>query len=72
MRGKNTRLSSSTLKHTEEEYNEILHNIKGYEQYCKTHPLYENNRAVLAIENIERAYKERMVKRDFLDYRETR
>lgn len=60
------------VKHTEEEYNEVLHNIKGYEQYCKTHPLYENNRAVFAIENIERAYKERMVKRDFLDYRETR
>ncbi len=54
------------LRHTEEEFNEILCNINHYEQYCKAHPDYENNRAVLAIENIERVYRERMENSDFL------
>lgn len=35
------------------------------ERYCKEHPEYENNRAVLAIQNIERVYSERLEKHDF-------
>lgn len=54
------------VRHTEEEFNEILYSIKRYERYCDDHPEYENNRAVLAIENIERVYKECMATHDFL------
>lgn len=54
------------LRHTEEDFNEILYNIKCYETYCRDHPKYENNRAVHAIKNIERVYDECMINHDFL------
>lgn len=46
------------LPHTQEDFIEALHEIDFYERYCRTHEEYENNRAVLAIENIKRAYME--------------
>lgn len=46
------------LPHTHEDFIEALHEIDFYERYCKAHEEYENNRAVLAIENIKRAYRE--------------
>lgn len=54
------------LPHTEEEFNEVLIEIDAYEEYCRKHPEYPNNRAVLAIENIREVYKERLKKHDFL------
>lgn len=48
------------MQHTDEDFNEILYNIKCYEQYCRDHPEYQNNRAVHAIKHIENAYDERM------------
>lgn len=54
------------MDHTEEDFNEALYNIDCYERYCKSHPSYQNNRAVLAIENIREVYKERLKKHDFL------
>lgn len=48
------------MQHTDEDFNEILYNIKCYEQYCRDHPKYQNNRAVHAIKHIENAYDERM------------
>ena len=52
------------MQHTDEDFNEILYNIKCYEQYCKDHPEYENNRAVHAIKHIESVYDERMKEND--------
>lgn len=46
------------VPHTQEDFIEALSEIDFYEHYCKSHPEYENNRAVLAIENIKRAYME--------------
>ena len=43
---------------TQEDFIEALHEIDFYEHYCRMHEEYENNRAVLAIENIKRAYME--------------
>lgn len=54
------------IKHTEEDFTEILYNIDCYERYCKEHPEYQNNRAVHAIANIGRVYDERLEKHDFL------
>ena len=56
-----------SIDHTKEEFIEALHEIDAYEEYCRTHPDYPNNRAVLAISNIKRVYEERMQKHDFLD-----
>lgn len=52
------------MEHTDEDFNEILYNIKCYEQYCKDHPEYENNRAVHAIRHIENVYDDRMEEND--------
>ncbi len=48
--------------HTREDFIEILADIDNYEDYCDTHPSYENNRAVMAISNIKRVYADRLQK----------
>ncbi len=53
-------------KHTREDFIEVLAEIDFYEHYCREHPDYENNRAILAIENIERVYKDFMENGGFL------
>ena len=55
------------LRHTEEEYDDILSDIDYYEAYCRDHKEYSNNKAVHAIANIGRSYDERLVKHDFLE-----
>ncbi len=55
-----------SIEHTKEEFVEVLADIDAYESYCKSHPEYPNNRAVLAIENIRENYRERLKKHDFL------
>ena len=55
-----------SIDHTEEEFNEVLTEIDLYEGYCREHPEYPNNRAVLAIENIREVYRERLKLHDFL------
>lgn len=54
------------IDHTKEEFVEALGDIDAYEEYCREHPEYPNNRAVLAIENIREVYKDRQKKHDFL------
>ena len=51
---------------------EVLAEIDAYERFCKEHPDYPNNRAVMAIENIQENYKERLKKHDFLQEGEVR
>ena len=54
------------IPHTEEDFVEILAEIDYYENYCKDHPEYKNNRAVHAIAHIGKIYDERLEKHDFL------
>ena len=44
-------------KHTKEHFDQILDDVTRYEQFCSDHPEYENNKAVLAIENIKKVYQ---------------
>lgn len=44
---------------THEYFVEMLEEIDEYERYCRQHPDYQNNRAVMAIDNIKRVYAER-------------
>lgn len=44
-------------RHTREHFHEILDDITSYERYCVEHPLFENSKAELAIENVKRIYK---------------
>lgn len=54
------------IRHTKEEFIEVLGYIDKYEHYCEKHPEYPNSRAEIAIENIREVYKVRLKKRDFL------
>ncbi len=52
-------------RHDEEEFNDCLNAIDGYESFCKAHPSYPNNKAILAIENIKEVYKKAYKENDF-------
>lgn len=43
--------------HSREHFEEILSFIDDYEDYYETHPLFENNKALIAIELITKTYK---------------
>jgi hypothetical protein len=54
------------IPHTREDFIDVLADIDVYEEYCRKHPDYKNNRAVHAIANIGRVYDERLAKHDFI------
>ena len=53
------------VHHDEEEFNDVLKAIDVYEDFCRNNPNYPNNKAVFAIENIKRTYKEALKDNDF-------
>ncbi len=53
------------VKHDEEEFNDCLEAIDGYEKFCKENPNFPNNKSILAIENVKRAYKEAYTNNNF-------
>ena len=55
-------------RHSKEHFDEILDNIDTYEEYCRTHEEYENNKAVLAIATIREVYKDCLKTHDFLTH----
>lgn len=61
----NRELLQENVPHTREDFVEVLSEIDFYERYCKEHPEYENNRAVLAIQNIKQTYSERLQNHNF-------
>lgn len=61
----NRELLRENIPHTREDFTEVLHEIDFYERYCKAHPEYENNRAVLAIQNIKHTYSVKLENHDF-------
>lgn len=53
-------------EHTKEHFDQILEDIDNYEEYCRTHENYKNNKAVCAIDNIKRTYTKCMERDSFL------
>lgn len=53
------------VKHDEEEFGDCLTAIDRYENYCNEHPDYPNNKCRIAIQNVERVYKECLEKNSF-------
>lgn len=45
---------------------EILEDITEYNRYCARHPEFPNDKATLSIAHIERVYRARLEKNDFL------
>lgn len=53
------------VHHDLEEFNDILLCIKNYEDFCKRHPDYSNNRCTLAVQLVENTYREAYKDNDF-------
>ena len=53
-------------KHSKEHFDQILADIKTYEDYCGTHPGYRNNIATATINRIRTVYEKCMEEKDFL------
>lgn len=53
-------------RHSEEYFNNVLEDISMYKDYCQQHPLFENEKAVIAISIVEEAYRHCCEFDDFL------
>jgi hypothetical protein len=54
------------VKHSREYFDDVLEDVNAYESYCRKNPDFRNGKAALAIENIERVYRECMKEGKFL------
>ena len=53
-------------KHSKEWFDQLNEDITFYEKYCRENPGFKNNRAILAIANINRVYSNALKDNDFL------
>lgn len=53
-------------KHSEEYFNNVLEDISMYKDYCSKNPLFENEKAVIAMNLIEDIYRHCCETNDFL------
>ena len=54
------------IDHSKEYFDDILEDIKTYEDYCQSHPRFENGKTTMADKNIKRCYEHCMQKHSFL------
>ena len=55
------------MRHSKEMFDQINEEIDAYRKYCDKHPEYKNNKAVMAIGNIEKVYEICLEQHDFLE-----
>ena len=53
-------------KHSKDSFDQALTDITNYENYCSTHPDFKNNQTEATIDYINKVYRERLEKKDFL------
>lgn len=53
-------------RHSKDHFDQILMDIKNYDDYCGCHPDFPNNVTELTSERIKAVYRERLEKNDFL------
>lgn len=53
-------------RHSKECFDQVLEDITAYTTYCDEHKNFKNEKAKMAIENVERCYRKCMEERDFL------
>lgn len=56
----------SKIRHSQEFFNDVLDDISFYKKYCKENPKFENEKAVIAIKQIEETYEKCYKEDDFL------
>lgn len=54
------------VRHSREYFDDILEDVNAYESFVRKNPDYQNGKCTLAIENIERVYRECMKEGNFL------
>ena len=54
------------VDHSQESFDQTFEEIDFYEKYCIEHPLFRNNKTVIANERIKAAYKNCLEKNNFL------
>ena len=53
-------------RHSKDSFDQVLTDITDYENYCNSHPDFKNNQTEVTIEYINKTYRERLEKHDFL------
>lgn len=53
------------IRHSEEYFNDALDDVSYYRNYCKTHPDFENSKAVISSKIIEETYRQCLLEDDF-------
>ena len=54
------------VKHSQESFDQTIEDIDTYEEYCRDHPKFKNNKTVVAKDRILAAYNIRLEMNDFL------
>lgn len=54
------------VKHSKEYFDQLNDDITKYQQYCEDNPRFKNNRAIMAIQNINEVYTKALKDNDFL------
>ena len=54
------------VDHSKEYFDDILEDVRTYEDYCQSHPKFQNGKTVMADKNIKRCYEQCMEKQSFL------
>jgi hypothetical protein len=57
---------SRGIKHSEENFEQVLSDIDMYEKYCASHPKFKNNQTVMTTKVIKETYEMRLKNRDFI------
>lgn len=57
---------SREIKHSKENFEQVLSDIDDYEHYCNAHPEFKNNQTVETTKLIKENYKKRLEKHDFI------
>jgi len=57
---------SHEVKHSREHFEQVIEDVDAYETYCRDHPDFKNNKAVLTIKLIKETYQKRLSTNDFI------
>lgn len=57
---------SHDVRHSREHFEQVIEDVDSYETYCRDHPEFKNNKAVLTIKIIKETYQRRLLNNDFI------
>lgn len=54
------------VRHSREHFEQVIEDVDFYETYCRDHPGFKNNKAVLTIKIVKDTYQNRLRNNDFI------